>query len=295
MPAKLIDGTAIGAGMRAELTGRIAQLKARGVTPGLAAVLVGDNPASATYVKMKGKACEEAGLYHDTVVLPRATSEGDLLALVDRLNADPKIHGILVQLPLPSQIDTQKVLRRVHPGKDVDGFHPENVGKVSVGDPTGFRPATPYGVQQLLMRSGVETKGAHAVVVGRSNIVGRPMAALLLQDGPGGNATVTVCHSRTRDIKSVTRSGDILIVAMGKPEFVTGDMVKPGAVVIDVGTTRVDDPSAKRGYRIAGDVKFAEAKEVASLITPVPGGVGPMTITMLLYNTVQAAEQWAAA
>jgi methylenetetrahydrofolate dehydrogenase (NADP+)/methenyltetrahydrofolate cyclohydrolase len=295
MPAKLIDGTAIGAGMRAELTGRIAQLKARGVTPGLAAVLVGDNPASATYVKMKGKACEEAGLYHDTVVLPRATSEGDLLALVDRLNADPKIHGILVQLPLPSQIDTQKVLRRVHPGKDVDGFHPENVGKVSVGDPTGFRPATPYGVQQLLMRSGVETKGAHAVVVGRSNIVGRPMAALLLQDGPGGNATVTVCHSRTRDIKSVTRWGDILIVAMGKPEFVTGDMVKPGAVVIDVGTTRVDDPSAKRGYRIAGDVKFAEAKEVASLITPVPGGVGPMTITMLLYNTVQAAEQWAAA
>lgn len=295
MPAKLIDGTAIGAGMRAELKGRIAQLKTRGVTPGLAAVLVGDNPASATYVKMKGKACEEAGLYHDTIVLPREATEADLLALMDRLNADPKIHGILVQLPLPSQIDTQKVLRRVHPGKDVDGFHPENVGKVSVGDPTGFRPATPYGVQQLLIKSGVETKGAHAVVVGRSNIVGRPMAALLLQDGPGGNATVTVCHSRTRDIKSVTRSADILIVAMGKPEFVTGDMVKPGAVVIDVGTTRVEDPSSKRGYRIAGDVKFAEAKEVAGLITPVPGGVGPMTITMLLYNTVQAAEQWAAA
>ena len=295
MPAKLIDGTAIGAGMRAELKGRIAQLKTRGVTPGLAAVLVGDNPASATYVKMKGKACEEAGLYHDTIVLPREATEADLLALMDRLNADPKIHGILVQLPLPSQIDTQKVLRRVHPGKDVDGFHPENVGKVSVGDPTGFRPATPYGVQQLLIKSGVETKGAHAVVVGRSNIVGRPMAALLLQDGPGGNATVTVCHSRTRDIKSVTRSADILIVAMGKPDFVTGDMVKPGAVVIDVGTTRVEDPSSKRGYRIAGDVKFAEAKEVAGLITPVPGGVGPMTITMLLYNTVQAAEQWAAA
>jgi len=257
-------------------------------------VLVGDNPASATYVKMKGKACDEAGLYHDTIVLPKATSEADLLGLVDRLNADPKIHGILVQLPLPPQIDTQKVLRRVHPGKDVDGFHPENVGKVSVGDPTGFRPATPYGVQQLLIKSGVETKGAHAVVVGRSNIVGRPMAALLLQDGPGGNATVTVCHSRTRDIKSVTRSADILIVAMGKPEFVTGDMIRPGAVVIDVGTTRVDDPSNKRGYRIAGDVKFSEAKDVAGLITPVPGGVGPMTITMLLYNTVQAAEQWAA-
>ena len=294
MPAKLIDGTAIGAGMRAELQGRIAALKARHVTPGLAAVLVGDNPASATYVKMKGKACDEAGLYHDTIVLPKATSEADLLGLVDRLNADPKIHGILVQLPLPPQIDTQKVLRRVHPGKDVDGFHPENVGKVSVGDPTGFRPATPYGVQQLLIKSGVETKGAHAVVVGRSNIVGRPMAALLLQDGPGGNATVTVCHSRTRDIKSVTRSADILIVAMGKPEFVTGDMIRPGAVVIDVGTTRVDDPSNKRGYRIAGDVKFSEAKDVAGLITPVPGGVGPMTITMLLYNTVQAAEQWAA-
>jgi len=295
MPAKLIDGTAIGAAMRAELKDRIAAVKQRGVTPGLAAVLVGDNPASATYVKMKGKACEEAGLYHDTIVMPKATTEAELLALVDRLNADPKIHGILVQLPLPSQIDTQKVLRRVHPGKDVDGFHPENVGKVSVGDPTGFRPATPYGVQQLLIKSGVETKGAHAVVVGRSNIVGRPMAALLLQDGPGGNATVTVCHSRTRDIKSVTRSADILIVAMGKPEFVTGDMIRPGAVVIDVGTTRVDDPSNKRGYRIAGDVKFAEAKDVAGLITPVPGGVGPMTITMLLYNTVQAAEQWAAA
>lgn len=295
MPAKLIDGTAIGATMRAELRGRIAALGARGVTPGLAAVLVGDNPASATYVKMKGKACEEAGLYHDTIVMPKETPEVVLLGLVDRLNADPRIHGILVQLPLPPQIDSQKVLRRVHPGKDVDGFHPENVGKVSVGDPTGFRPATPYGVQQLLIKSGVETKGAHAVVVGRSNIVGRPMAALLLQDGPGGNATVTVCHSRTRDIKSVTRSADILIVAMGKPEFVTGDMIRPGAVVIDVGTTRVDDPSAKRGYRISGDVKFAEAKEVAGLITPVPGGVGPMTITMLLYNTVQAAEQWAAA
>ena len=294
MPAKLIDGTAIGAAMRAELKDRIAAVKQRGVTPGLAAVLVGDNPASATYVKMKGKACEEAGLYHDTIVMPKETSEAELLGLVDRLNADPRIHGILVQLPLPPQIDTQKVLRRVHPGKDVDGFHPENVGKVSVGDPTGFRPATPYGVQQLLIRSGVETKGAHAVVVGRSNIVGRPMAALLLHDGPGGNATVTVCHSRTRDIKSVTRSADILIVAMGKPEFVTGDMIRPGAVVIDVGTTRVDDPTNKRGYRISGDVKFAEAKDVAGLITPVPGGVGPMTITMLLYNTVQAAEQWAA-
>jgi len=278
--------------MRAELQGEIRTLAARGVQPGLAAVLVGNNPASATYVRMKGKACDEAGLHHETIRLPQETSEAELLALIDRLNADPKIHGILVQLPLPKQIDTQRVLRRVTPAKDVDGFHPENVGKVSIGDPTGFRPATPYGVQQLLLRSGVETTGRHAVVVGRSNIVGRPMAALLLQDGPGGNATVTVCHSRTREIKTVTRLADILIVAMGKPEFVTGEMIKPGAVVVDVGTNRVDDPTTKQGYRLVGDVKFAEAKLVAGAITPVPGGVGPMTITMLLYNTVQAARQW---
>ncbi len=292
--AKLIDGTAVAATMRAELAGEIAALKGRGVTPGLAAVLVGENPASQVYVRMKGKACEEAGLHHETLERPQSTTEADLLAVVDRLNADPKIHGILVQLPLPDQIDENRVLRRIDPAKDVDGFHPENVGKVSIGDPTGFRPATPYGVQQLLVRSGVETKGAHAVIVGRSNLVGRPMAALLLQDGPGGNATVTVCHSRTRDIGAVTRSADILIVAIGRPEFVTGAMIKRGAVVIDVGTTRVDDASTKRGYRLVGDVKFAEAKAVASQITPVPGGVGPMTITMLLYNTVQAARQWSA-
>ncbi len=279
--------------MRAELAGELRALRGRGITPGLAAVLVGDNPASATYVRMKGQACEEAGLYHETVRLPKDTSEAELLALVDRLNGDPKIHGILVQLPLPKQIDSQRVLRRVAPAKDVDGFHPENVGKVSIGDPTGFRPATPAGVQQLLVRSGVDTTGKHAVIVGRSNIVGRPMAALLLQDAPGGNATVTVCHSRTREIKSVTRLADILIVAIGKPEFVTGDMIKPGAVVIDVGTNRVDDPATKKGYRLVGDVKFDEARQVAGAITPVPGGVGPMTITMLLVNTVQAARQWA--
>ena len=281
--------------MRAELDGELRALRARGVTPGLAAVLVGDNPASATYVRMKGKACEEAGLYHETVRLAKGTGEGELLAVVDRLNGDPKIHGILVQLPLPKQIDAQRVLRRVAPAKDVDGFHPENVGKVSIGDPTGFRPATPAGVQQLLLRSGVDTTGKQAVIVGRSNIVGRPMAALLLQDGPGGNATVTVCHSRTREIKTVTRLADSLIVAIGKPEFVTGDMIKPGAVVIDVGTNRVEDPTAKKGYRLVGDVKFAEAQQVAGAITPVPGGVGPMTITMLLVNTVQAARQWAQA
>ena len=293
MPAELIDGTAVSTAMRRELGTDIAALKARGVTPGLAVVLVGDNPASQVYVRMKGKACAEAGLYHETVRLPKDTPEPDLLALIDRLNGDARVHGILVQLPLPGHMNSHGVLRRVLPAKDVDGFHPENVGKVAVGDPSGFRPATPYGVQQLLLRCRVDTTGKHAVILGRSTIVGRPMAALLLQDGPGGNATVTVCHSRTRNIGDMTRQGDILIVAIGKPEFVTGDMVKPGAVVIDVGVNRVDDPVAKQGYRLVGDVRFEEARRVASAITPVPGGVGPMTITMLLYNTVQAARQWA--
>jgi len=278
--------------MRKELGAEIATLQKQGIRPGLAVVLVGDNPASEVYVRMKGKACEEAGMHSVTIKHPKETSEADLLAELERLNNDAAIHGILVQLPLPKQIDTNRVLHAVDPRKDVDGFHPENVGKVAGGDATGFRPATPYGVQQLLLRSGVETKGAHAVIVGRSNIVGRPMAALLLQDGPGGNATVTVCHSRTRNIDQITRQADILIVAIGKPEFVTGSMVKPGAVVIDVGVNRVNDPSKKQGYRLVGDVKFDEAKQVASAITPVPGGVGPMTITMLLYNTVQAAKQW---
>jgi len=290
--AQLIDGTAIGKAMRGELAADIAALAQKGVQPGLVVVLVGENPASQVYVKMKGKACEEAGMHSETIRLPAETSEAELLAVVDRLNADPKIHGMLVQLPLPKHINSERVLLRIDPAKDVDGFHPVNVGKVSIGDPTGFRPATPYGVQQLLLRTKVETKGAHAVIVGRSNIVGRPMAALLLQNGPGGNATVTVCHSNTRDIGSVTRQGDILIVAIGKPEFVTGDMVKPGAVVIDVGVNRVEDAATKSGYRLVGDVQFSEARKVATAITPVPGGVGPMTITMLLYNTVQAARQW---
>ena len=279
--------------MRRELAAEIAALRARGVTPGLAVVLVGDNPASQVYVRMKDKACEEAGLYHEILRLAKDSSESDLLALIDRLNGDSRVHGILVQLPLPNHLNPHRVLHHVDPAKDVDGFHPENVGKVCVGEPTGFRPATPYGVQQLLLRCRVDTTGMHAVILGRSTIVGRPMAALLLQDGPGGNATVTVCHSRTRNIGDMTRQGDILIVAIGKPEFVTGDMIKPGAVVIDVGVNRVDDPVAKQGYRLVGDVKFEEARKVASAITPVPGGVGPMTITMLLYNTVQAARQWA--
>jgi len=291
--ARIIDGTAVGQAMRAELATDVAVLKGKGVTPGLAVVLVGDNPASEVYVRMKVKACDDAGFYHESVRLRNETTETELLTLLDRLNADPKIHGILVQLPLPKQIDSTRVLQSVDPRKDVDGFHPVNVGKVSLGDPTGFRPATPYGVQQLLLRSGIETKGKHAVVVGRSTIVGRPMAALLLQDGPGGNATVTVCHSRTADIGEQTRRGDILIVAIGKPEFISGDMIKRGATVIDVGVNRVDDPSRKSGYRLVGDVNFEQATQVASAITPVPGGVGPMTITMLLYNTVQAARQWA--
>jgi methylenetetrahydrofolate dehydrogenase (NADP+)/methenyltetrahydrofolate cyclohydrolase len=289
--ARILDGKQIADAMRADLTPEIDALRARGVQPGLAVVLVGEHPASQVYVRMKGRACEAAGLYSETIRLSAETSEAELLAVIDRLNADPRIHGMLVQLPLPPQIDETRVLHRILPAKDVDGFHPENVGKVSIGDPTGFRPATPYGVQQILVRSGVETRGAHAVIVGRSNIVGRPMASLLMHKGKGGDATVTVCHSRTRDIGAVTRLADILIVAMGKPEYVRGDMVKPGAVVVDVGVNRVDDASAK-GYKLVGDVAFAEAGEVASAITPVPGGVGPMTITMLLYNTVQAARQW---
>jgi len=291
--AKLIDGKQIAEAMRAELQPAIAQLKAGGVVPGLAVVLVGENPASQVYVRMKGKACEQLGMHSETIRMSAETTEAELLAVVDRLNQDAAIHGMLVQLPLPPQINETRILHRILPGKDVDGFHPENVGKVSIGDPTGFRPATPYGVQQMLVKAGVDTRGANVVIVGRSNIVGRPMASLLLHKGPGGDATVTVCHSRTKNIGDVTRQADVLIVAMGKPEFVRGDMVKPGAVVVDVGVNRVDDATTEKGYRLVGDVAFAEAAEVASRITPVPGGVGPMTITMLLYNTVQAARQWA--
>ncbi len=279
--------------MRAELVPHVDALKKSGVTPGLAVVLVGDDPASRVYVRMKGKACEKIGIHSETIKLPGDTSQSDLLEVVDRLNGDSQIHGILVQLPLPDHIDERTVLYRIRPAKDVDGLHPENVGKVTIGDPTGFRPATPYGVQQMLVREGVTVSGAHVVIVGRSNLVGKPLVALLLQKGDGGNATVTVCHSRTNDLAAVTRQADVLVAAMGKPAFITGDMIKPGAVVIDVGTTRVDDPSSDAGYRLAGDVDFDAAMEVASAVTPVPGGVGPMTITMLLYNTVQGAQQWA--
>jgi methylenetetrahydrofolate dehydrogenase (NADP+)/methenyltetrahydrofolate cyclohydrolase len=289
--ARILDGTAIAKAIRQEVAAEVSRLRSKGRKPGLAAVLVGEDPASAVYVRSKGKACEEAGMHSVTIRLPADTPEADLLDTVDRLNADPEINGILVQLPLPKHINSEKVLRRIDPSKDVDGFHPVNVGKLVTGDKTAFRPATPYGVQQMLIRSGIETKGAHAVIVGRSNIVGKPMASLLIQQGPGGDATVTVCHSRTRDLPSVTRLADILIAAIGKPEFVTADMVRPGAVVIDVGINRVDDASRPRGYRLVGDVAHDSVAQIASAITPVPGGVGPMTIAMLLQNTLQAMQQ----
>ena len=291
MTARVLDGAALGKVIRQEVTDEVAALKQKGITPGLAVVLVGENPASEVYVRNKGRACTEAGMHSVTVKLPATISEVELLATVDQLNHDHSIHGILVQLPLPQHINGERVLHSLDPAKDVDGFHPINVGKLVLGDPTGFRPATPLGVQQLLIRSQIETRGAHAVVVGRSAIVGKPMANLLIQDGPGGNATVTVCHSRSRDLPTVTRSADILVVAIGKPEFVTGEMVRPGTVVIDVGINRVDDPASRKGYRITGDVKYPEVAKVASAITPVPGGVGPMTIAMLLQNTLQAVKQ----
>jgi methylenetetrahydrofolate dehydrogenase (NADP+) / methenyltetrahydrofolate cyclohydrolase len=291
MTARLLDGVALGKAIRAEVAEEVARLSAGGRRPGLAVVIVGEDPASQVYVRSKGRACEEAGMHSETIRLPADTTEAALLATIDRLNADPVIHGMLVQLPLPKHINAEAVLRRVDPSKDVDGFHPVNVGKLAIGDASAFRPATPYGVQQMLIRSGIETKGAHAVIVGRSTIVGRPMASLLLQDAPGGNATVTVCHSRSRDLATITRLADILVVAIGRPEFVTADMVRPGAVVIDVGINRVDDSAQPKGYRLAGDVAFGPVSEIASAITPVPGGVGPMTIAMLLRNTLQAMQQ----
>jgi len=287
----LIDGAAMGRLVRRDVAAEVERLKALGITPRLSVVLVGNDPASAVYVRSKGKACEEAGMRGETIRLPAETTENALLAQVDRLNADPNVHGILVQMPLPRHIAADKVIRRIRPEKDVDGFHPVNVGKLSIGERDGFVPCTPAGAIELLVRSGVETRGKDAVIVGRSNIVGKPMAALLMQDAPGGNATVTVCHSRTSNLAGHIRRADIVIAAIGKPEMITGDMIKPGAVVIDVGINRVNDAAAPKGYRIVGDVHFASARDVASLITPVPGGVGPMTIAMLMKNTVRAAAQ----
>jgi len=286
-----MDGTALAKQIRGEVAADVAALRERGVTPGLAVVLVGDDPASAVYVGAKERASREAGMAGDTIRLPASTSQEELLAVVDRLNDDPRVHGILVQMPLPKQIDPDTVILRIQPDKDVDAFHPVNVGKLLIGHRNGFAPCTPAGVQRLLSEYGVETRGAECVVVGRSTIVGKPMAALMMQSGAGADATVTVCHSRTRDLGSHTRRADILIVAAGRARMITADMVKPGAVVIDVGMNRIPDSTTKSGTRLVGDVDFDGVRQVASLITPVPGGVGPMTIAMLLYNTVRAARR----
>ena len=295
MGAQIISGRDIADEIRAELKDRVAHLKeGSGVTPGLATVLVGENPASQMYVGMKNKAAADMGINSRQITLSIDTSEDELLGVVSGLNADPGIHGILVQLPLPDHIDEGKVLEAIHPSKDVDGFHPINVGRLATDSGDFFAPCTPAGVIEMLTRSGHDPSGKHVVVVGRSNIVGRPLAALLLRKAIGGNATVTVCHSRTADLGSVTRGAEILIVAMGRPEMITAEMVAPGAIVIDVGTNRVDDPSRDKGYRVCGDVLFDEVAEVAEAISPVPGGVGPMTITMLLANTVKAASLRAA-
>ena len=290
MTARLILGKEVSEEIYGELRQRIAALKERGVVPGLAVILVGDDPASQVYVRKKGEMCEELGMRSRIIRMPAETTQDELLERIAELNADDSVHGFLVQLPLPPQIDEAVVIDAIAPEKDVDCFHPSNVGRLLTGNPD-FMPATPAGVQQMLVRSGVETEGRHVVVIGRSNIVGKPMAALMMQKGEGADSTVTVVHSRTRDLAEITRRADILIVAIGRPRFVTADMVKPGAVVIDVGTNRVEDPSAPKGSRLVGDVDFDAVNEVASAITPVPGGVGPMTICMLMANAVRAAEK----
>lgn len=289
MTARLIDGLAISASIRADLKERVARLRGSGLDPGLAFVIVGDDPASASYVRGKARACDETGLHSETIRLPEWTGEKELLALVAQLNRDPTWHGMIVQLPLPRQIDPLSVATAIDPDKDADAAHPYNLGRLLAGMP-GPKPCTPAGIQQLLVRTGNDPAGKHVVVVGRSNIVGKPLAALLMQKQQGANATVTVCHTATRDLGHHTRDADILVVAAGSPNAVTADMVKPGAVVIDVGNNRVPDPTRRTGSRMAGDVDFEAVREVASWITPVPGGVGPMTVTMLLANTVAAAE-----
>ena len=290
----LIDGRAIAQQIHAETAQRVAALKARGVTPGLVFIRVGEDPASQVYVGMKEKKSAELGIHSVTKVLPEATTQAELLRLIDGYNADPQWHGILVQAPLPKQIDQATVYAHVSPAKDVDGFHPVNVGKLMLGDSSGFVSCTPAGVHELLIRSQVSLGGAEVVVLGRGNIVGKPMASILIQKGRHANCTVTVVHSATRDVKSHCLRADIIIAAMGVPEFVRADMVKPGAVVIDVGVNRIKDPAAKSGTRLVGDVAFAEVQPKAGLITPNPGGVGPMTIAMLLANTARAAELAAA-
>jgi len=290
MAAEIISGAAVAEQIRAELKVKVQELKAKGINPSVVFVRVGEDPASVSYVTGKSKAADELGILSETIVLPVDTPEQQLLDLVHKLNKEHKYHGILVQLPLPKQIDTDKVLNAIEPEKDVDGFHPVNVGKLLIGDPY-FMPCTPHGVQELLVRSGNSPEGKHVVVCGRSNIVGKPVMAILIQKQKGANATVTMVHTGTKDMAKYTRQADILIAAMGKPQVITADMVKEGVVVIDVGVNRIPDATKKSGFRLVGDTDFEHIKEKAKAITPVPGGVGPMTITMLMVNTVRAAEQ----
>lgn len=291
MSAEILNGKQLAADMRADIASKVAEFKAKsGITPCLAVILVGANPASMSYVKAKAKACAEAGMESQDIRLPEETTQAELIAKVEALNKDPAVHGILVQLPLPKHIKEDAVINAISAEKDVDGFTPVNVGRMMIGEPC-FLPCTPHGIIKMLLSAKIETSGKHAVVIGRSNIVGKPVAHLLMRKAEGGNATVTICHTRTKDLVSFTKQADILVVAAGRPSTVTGDMIKPGAVVIDVGVNRVPDSSRPKGYRLCGDVDFDSASEKASLITPVPGGVGPMTITMLLYNTLEAAER----
>jgi methylenetetrahydrofolate dehydrogenase (NADP+)/methenyltetrahydrofolate cyclohydrolase len=292
LSAAIIDGKRIADEIKQEVKTATERLRAEKKTvPGLAFILVGDNPASHVYVRMKKRACDEMGFYSLTVEMPESTSEQAVLAKVDEFNRDPCVHGILVQLPLPEQISEEDVVEAIDPRKDVDGLHPANVGKLVMGE-EGLRPCTPVGVQELLLRSGNDPAGKHVVILGRSNLVGRPLANILSQKQAGANAVVTVCHTGARDISIYTKQADILVAAMGKTEIIKGDMIKPGAVVIDVGTNRVSDPIAKSGYRLVGDVHFESASKVASAITPVPGGVGPMTIAILMRNTLEAAKRF---
>ena len=286
----LIDGRIVAENVYAELRDEIASLKKQGLTPGLAVVLVGDDPASRAYVRSKDKMCRELGLHSVKLELPENTTQADLLERVAELNRDPAVHGILVQSPPPKHIDEAAIIRALDPAKDVDGFHPTNIAKLALGDSTGFVPCTPLGCQRLLVNYGIEIASAHIVVLGRSMIVGKPMALLLMQKAKGGNATVTVAHSRSKNLPEITRSADILIAAIGQAQFVRQEHVREGAVVIDVGINRVDDATNKRGYRLVGDVAFDEVAPKTSAITPVPGGVGPMTIAMLMSNTVKAAR-----
>lgn len=289
MSAQILNGSEIAAELRSEIAAGVAELQARaGVVPGLAAVLVGDDPASAVYVRNKGRACAAAGIFSETFQLPADTTQSDLHSFIDGLNADARFHGILLQLPLPGHLDETAAIERIDPQKDVDGLHPVSQGRMLQGQPA-YLPCTPAGVQQILLRAGYDPAGRHVVILGRSNIVGKPLAALLMQRAPGGNATVTVCHTRTRNLPHIARQADILVAAMGVPGAVTADMVRDGAVVIDVGINRVDDPARRRGYRLVGDVDYAAVAAKAAAITPVPGGVGPMTIAMLLNNTCAAA------